>query len=192
MYGNSSDRPNAARPSSGANRLPSPTPAAAAAWLAHACLTPAQRTALMQPDIRPDLRDELLRRGVRYLLDRSPLEQYFEQAVIQPTFAGRDKLSRGYCAQWAIIDGWLYLEALDAMWSDGTPARLTDLFPRTSGRVFAAWADGDYFARSGTITLPLKFSNGATLVMPAGAPMPKADVIDLNAVRTRRTQSSLV
>jgi hypothetical protein len=91
-----------------------------------------------------------------YDLMDQPLEAYFDLIDSRPPFLRPNPNSRGYFADWAIVDGWLYLTSINALWEDATPVNLKQLFPLTGERVFAAWLTGPlrcYHVESSPIAL---------------------------------------
>lgn len=86
--------------------------------------------------------DRLLFRERRYDLLDQPLEAYFDLIDSRPPFLRPNPESRGYMADWEVVDGWLYLTGITALWEDATPATLKQLFPLAGDRVFAAWLSG--------------------------------------------------
>ena len=83
--------------------------------------------------------DRIVYRERSYDLMDHPLEAYYELIDSRPPFLRPNPSSRGYFAEWAIVDGWLYLTSINALWEDATPVNLKQLFPLTGERVFAAW-----------------------------------------------------
>jgi hypothetical protein len=83
--------------------------------------------------------DRLYYRDAQFDLLDQPLEPYFDLIDSRPPFLRSNAASRGYFAEWTIADGWLYLTSIIALWEDGTPATIKQLFPLTGDRVFAAW-----------------------------------------------------
>lgn len=83
--------------------------------------------------------DRLYYRDAEYDLLDQPLEAYFDLIDSHPPFLRMNPASRGYFAEWTVSDGWLYLSSITALWEDGTPATIKQLFPLTGDRVFAAW-----------------------------------------------------
>jgi hypothetical protein len=86
--------------------------------------------------------DTLWYRDRAFDLMDEPLEAYFTLISSRPDFVRSSAASRGYVANWAVQDGWLYLTAISALWQDGTPVRLEHLFPFGGDQVFAAWYSG--------------------------------------------------
>lgn len=86
--------------------------------------------------------DRLIYRERSYDLMDQPLEAYFDLIDSRPPFLRTNPSSRGYFAEWAIVDGWLYLTTIKALWEDATPVTIKQLFPLTGERVFAAWLTG--------------------------------------------------
>ena len=83
--------------------------------------------------------DRLYHRDLAYDLIDQPLEAYFDLIDSRPPFLRSNAASRGYFAEWTIFDGWLYLTSITALWEDGTPATIKQLFSLAGDRVFAAW-----------------------------------------------------
>lgn len=87
--------------------------------------------------------DMLEFRAKRFLLIEQPLESYFGLIGQHPALLdGSCPVGRGYAANWAIDDGWLYLVGLAGRWSDSSPVTLHHLFPFAGDRIFATWFSG--------------------------------------------------
>lgn len=91
------------------------------------------------PTMHSQHADRLIFRDRSYDLIDQPLEAYFDLIGSRPPFLRPQPTSRGYIADWEIVDGWLYLNSINALWEDATPVTLKQLFPLTGQRVFAAW-----------------------------------------------------
>ncbi len=78
----------------------------------------------------------------------NPLSDYFAKGGFRPRFASNcTALWRGYVGRWDIVDGRLYLVALQGTLEDGSEASLATVFPDFPDRVFAYWY-------AGTIRIP--------------------------------------
>lgn len=102
--------------------------------------------------------DRLLFRERNYDLLDQPLEAYFDLIDSRPPFLRPNPSSRGYMAEWEVVDGWLYLTSITALWEDATPASIKQLFPLAGDRVFAAWLSGPLRAYDSE-TSPMALSN---------------------------------
>lgn len=87
--------------------------------------------------------DTLWYRERAFELLEHPLESCFElDAGVRPPFERLSHHSRGYVANWEVLDGWLFLTGLSAVWDNGEPATLRQVFPNVGDKVFAAWYSG--------------------------------------------------
>ena len=72
-----------------------------------------------------------------------PLSQYFQLSGHWPEFQATCTANwRGYVGEWEIVDGRLYLVALEGHMKDGSEATLETIFPEFPNRVFAHWYTG--------------------------------------------------
>lgn len=73
----------------------------------------------------------------------TPLECYFSFGGVRPDFAETcTALWRGYIGTWEIIEGRLYLIALNGTLRTGEAASLATIYPEYPERVFAHWYSG--------------------------------------------------
>ncbi len=87
--------------------------------------------------------ERLRYRGEEMALCANPLDDYFDLGGQKPPFvASSTALWRGYVGSWEIVDGRLYLVALEGLLEDGSEASLASVFPQFPERVFAHWYSG--------------------------------------------------
>ena len=85
-----------------------------------------------------------------------PLDDYFALGGFNPGF-GLDwpsdctALWRGYIGTWDIVDGRLYLTAIDVMPGSRVTANLEAVFPGYPDRVFAHWYSGTLRVPQGSV-----------------------------------------
>lgn len=87
--------------------------------------------------------DLLFYQGERLTMCNAPLGAYFRLGGAYPEFEpSSTALIRGYVATWELLDGRLYLIAIQGWLSDGADASLESVFPGYPERVFAHWYSG--------------------------------------------------
>lgn len=101
--------------------------------------------------------ERLVLNGEDQLLCSLPLEPYFEAAGDRPTLViTSTALWRGYTGHWAIVEGKLYLTALEGLLEDGSKLTLADVFPDAPASVFASWFTSELRVPQGNLVEPTR------------------------------------